>query len=78
MARPNFEQARAANDSPYWPVCMHDPAFLPWLSRFMAIASNTGPQTSTHTLATMAQKHGPVPAEWGLAVLWLMEHVHKG
>jgi hypothetical protein len=66
----------AANDSPYWPACMRDPGFLPWLSRFMAIVNNTRADTPTHALVHMAQKHGPVPPDWGLAVLFLVQHVH--
>jgi hypothetical protein len=67
---------QAANDSPYWPACMCDPGFLPWLSRFMAIVTNTRNDTPTHAMVRMAQKHGPVPPDWGLAVQFLMEHTH--
>lgn len=66
-----------ANDSPYWPTCVHDPDFLPWFYRFMAIVRNTPPEASTQTLVRMAQKHCPAHPDWGLAVLFLMEHVHN-
>jgi hypothetical protein len=68
----------AANDSPYWPACTSDPAFLPWLSRLVTIAKNTQADTPTCELVRMAHKHGLVPPEWGLAALFIMEQARKG
>lgn len=65
---------QAANDSPYWPACVREPGFLPWLARFMAIVNTTRPDTPIDTLGNMARKHGHVPPEWVLSVLFLMEH----
>lgn len=61
-----------ANDSPYWPACVSDPGFLPWLSRVLTIARNTRPDTPTPALVRMARVHGAVPPEWALAALFLM------
>lgn len=72
-----FEVVQPANDAPYWPTCARDPGFLPWLSRFMVIVKNTRPDTPTHTLMRMARRHGSVPPDWRLAVLFMMEHTHK-
>lgn len=68
----------AANDSPYWPACTRDPDFLPWLSRVLTIVKNTRADIPTSELVRMAQKHGPVPPDWGLAALFIMEQARKG
>jgi len=65
---------QAANDSPYWPACVHEPGFLPWLARFMAIVMNTRAETPTHVLVRMARKHGYLPPELTLPVLFRMDH----
>lgn len=67
-----------ANDSPYWPACMHDPGFLPWLARFVAIVNNTRADTPTPDLVRMARMHGAVSPEWVLAVRFLMEQAGTG
>lgn len=63
-----------ANDSPYWPACVHEPGFLPWLYRVLAIVNNARPGTPFPVLLRMARKQGEVPPEWALAVQFLMEH----
>lgn len=72
-----FEVRQSANDAPYWPTCTRDPGFGPWFYRFMAIVTNTRPDTSTHAMVRMARRHGSVPPDWRLAVLFLMEHTRK-
>lgn len=61
-----------ANDAPYWPACVHEPGFLPWQARFVAIVNNTRPDTPTPDLVRMARMHGAVPPEWAQAVQFLM------
>lgn len=68
----------AANDAPFWPACCRDPDFLPWLSRVLTILKNTRPDIPTCELVRMAQKHGPVPPDWGLALLFIMEQARQG
>lgn len=69
---------QAANDSPYWPACVHEPGFLPWLARFVAIVNNTRPHTPMPDLVRMARMHGAVPPEWVLAVRFLMAQAGTG
>ena len=69
---------RSANDAPYWPACVREPGFLPWLSRIAAIANNTQPNTPAHSLVRMAQKQGAAPPEWVQAARFLVEQAHKG
>lgn len=67
-----------ANDSPYLPACVHEPGFLPWLARFVAIVNNARPDTPTPDLVRMARMHGAVPPDWVLAVRFLMAQAATG
>lgn len=68
----------SANDAPYWPSCAHDPSFLPWLHRVMAVVNNTRPDIPFPVLLRMVRRQGTVPKEWALAVRFIMEHVRTG
>lgn len=68
----------AANDAPYWPACVQEPGFLPWLARFVTIVNSTSPSTPTHDLVRMARMYGPVPPEWVSAVQFLMGKCRTG
>jgi hypothetical protein len=69
-----MRSATSANDSPYWPSCAHDPGFLPWLHRFIAVVNNTRPDTPFPVLLRMVRQQGNVPPDWALAVRFMMEH----
>lgn len=72
MVSASMTHQQPANDSPYWPACVHDPGFLPWLARFVTIVNNTRPDTPEVDLVRMAGVHGAVPPEWLQAVRFLM------
>lgn len=76
MGRCSMIAVDSANNAPYWPECARDPAFLSWLSRILTAAANTRPDTPERDLLRMAGKQGAMPADWGLAVLFLMEHAN--
>lgn len=65
-------KAQAVNDAPYWPACVHEPGFLPWLARFVTIVNSTSPSTPTPDLVRMAGLHGPVSPEWAIAAQFLL------
>ena len=67
-----------ANDSPYWPSCVSDPGFLPWLARVVTIAKSTSPDTPTPDLVRMARSLGTAPPEWVLAVQFVMGQAATG
>lgn len=68
----------SANDASFWPACAREPGFLPWLHRIVIIAQSVPADMPTHSLERLASKDGPVPPEWGVAAIFLMEQTRKG